>query len=78
MAPGHSKRDAQMLYNQLASGQIFAAFSPQDRDAIWSRFEITSTFWADTARRPTVLTSSIAAWLKAKYCCYRRRSVGSI
>lgn len=37
MAPRHSKRDAQMLHGQLASGQIFAAFSPQDRDTIWSK-----------------------------------------
>jgi hypothetical protein len=36
MAPKHSKQDAQKLYGQLVSGQIFAAFSPQDRDIIWS------------------------------------------
>jgi hypothetical protein len=42
MAPRHSKRDAQMLQGQLASGQIFAAFSPQDRDAIWSKLRTAS------------------------------------
>jgi hypothetical protein len=42
MAPRHSKRDAQMLHGQLASGQIFAAFSPQDRDAIWSKLRTAS------------------------------------
>jgi hypothetical protein len=42
MAPRHSKRDAQMLHGQLVSGQIFTAFSPQDRDAIWSKLRTAS------------------------------------
>jgi hypothetical protein len=36
MAPKHAKRDAQMLHGQLVSGQIFAPFSPRDRETIWS------------------------------------------
>lgn len=38
----HSKQDAQILYNQLVSGQIFAVFSPQDRDTIWSKLRTAS------------------------------------
>ena len=34
IAPKHSKRDAQILYGQLVSGQIFAAFSLEDRETI--------------------------------------------
>ncbi|KAG9238306.1 hypothetical protein BJ875DRAFT_502178 [Amylocarpus encephaloides] len=35
-APKYSKGDAQMLHGQLVSGEIFVAFSLQDREAIWS------------------------------------------
>ncbi|KAH7379083.1 hypothetical protein BKA64DRAFT_243572 [Cadophora sp. MPI-SDFR-AT-0126] len=42
MAPRHSRRDAQKLHGQLASGQIFAAFNSEDRDAIWSRLRTAS------------------------------------
>jgi hypothetical protein len=35
-APRHSKRDAQTLHGQLASGQIFTAFNAEDCEAIWS------------------------------------------
>lgn len=34
-APRCSKRDAQFLQGQLLSGQIFSAFSQQEREAIW-------------------------------------------
>ncbi len=35
-APRYSKRDAQVVQGQLLSGQIFSAFSQQEREAIWS------------------------------------------
>jgi hypothetical protein len=36
MAPKHSKQDAQRLHGLLVSGRIFAAFSLEDRETIWS------------------------------------------
>ena len=35
-APGACRSDAQLLYGKLRSGQIFGAFSEQDRESIWS------------------------------------------
>jgi hypothetical protein len=53
-SPKHSKRDSEVLHGQLVNGQIFAAFSLQDREVIWSELSkiaglITSflSFFAD-------------------------------
>ncbi|XMA19901.1 hypothetical protein WAI453_012692 [Rhynchosporium graminicola] len=35
-SPKHSKQDAEILHSRLVNSQIFAAFSFQDREGIWS------------------------------------------
>jgi hypothetical protein len=42
-APGACTRDAERLRSELTQGQIFGAFTKQEREAIWSELLATST-----------------------------------
>ncbi|KAH6714710.1 hypothetical protein BKA61DRAFT_575424 [Leptodontidium sp. MPI-SDFR-AT-0119] len=58
-SPKHSKRDAGMLHGQLVNGQIFAAFSLQDREVIW--------IWSELSKIAGLITSFFSFFADINY-----------
>ncbi|KAH9209888.1 hypothetical protein DL95DRAFT_413466 [Leptodontidium sp. 2 PMI_412] len=71
-SPKHSKRVAGMLHGQLVNGQIFAAFSLQDREVIW--------IWSELSKIAGRITSFFSFFADINYlhaCAYERHRLAS-